>query len=308
MLRKNASARIHNLCRLGRTKFALIEYGYHAWPQHYTLFVYSFNPQGNVSNTPDHVATFNFPEMSLRTTPFTIIHSSFPPGPSEYHHIIQTKPNFTSHTSGIIQIRMIFGRTARPSGFQVFVSPEILLRAGKEQDGRPSVYNWDEWGRPNTRWFKDPLGRLAPTLRPYGYRVGFPDRILDFNPRELVRDICRGSPVDPHNIVPCTPDGQPQVFTGSPYEESPKSRIIREPTIMSTSGTLRQDIVSSLPYRETLCTLEHMSQSTFSYVDEGLYFVEVCLQPSCIIFHRNDTRRFIQFHDSGTATIHICTI
>jgi hypothetical protein len=257
MLRKSASARIHNLCRLGGYKFALIEYGYNTWPQHYTILIYRLDPQGNSSNTPDHLATFNFPAMSLRTAPITHIYSSFPPPPSEYHHIIQRKPNFISHTSGIIQVRMIFVRTAPPFGFQVFISPDVLLRAGKGQDGRPSVYTWDEWGPPNTRWIRDPLSRLTPTIRPYGYRVGFADRILDFNPCEVCRDICR--------------DGVTLV-------DDPRSRIVQEPTIIFTSEVVRQDIVSSLPYRDTFCMPENASQSTLSYVAEDLYFMEVCSQ------------------------------
>ena len=255
MLRKSSFARIHNLCRLGRNRFAFIEYGYHAWPQRYTLFIYSLDPQGNESSTPDHLATFNFPMMSLGTVPFTHIHSSFPPA-SRCHRMIHKKPNFVSHTSGVIQIRMVFARTTPPFGFQVFLLPDVLLRAAKGQDGSPSTHAWDEWGPANTRWIKDPLGRLTPTLRPYGYRVGLLDYILDFNPHEVGRDICRDGSVD---------------------EESPKSRVVREPSIVFASKVVRQNIVSSLPYRVTSCTLENMpSKNTLSYVDEGLYFVEVC--------------------------------
>jgi hypothetical protein len=255
MLRKNASARIHNLCRLGRTKFAFIEYDYNAWPQRYTLFIYSVDPQGNASSTPDHLATFNFPVMSLRTAPLTVIHSSFPPAPSQYHHIIQKKPNFISHTSGIVQLRMIFTRSTPPFGFQVFISPDVLLRAEKGADGRPSVHTWDEWGPHNTRWIKDPLGRLTPTIRPYGYRIGFADRVLDFNPCEVGRDMCHDDSAGVDGL---------------------SSRIVREPTIIFTSEAVRQNIASSLPYRETFCLVENMSQNTLSYVDEDLYLVEVC--------------------------------
>ena len=287
MLRKSASARIHNLCRLGRTKFAFIEYDYNAWPQRYTLFIYSVDPQGNASSTPDHLATFNFPSMSLRTAPLTVIHSSFPPAPSRHLHIIQKKPNFISHASGIVQLRMIFTRSTSPFGFQVFVSPDVLLRAEKGQDGRPSVHTWDEWGPTNTRWIKDPLGRLTPTIRPYGYRVGFVDRILDFNPCEVARDICHGSSVGVENL---------------------SSRIVREPTVIFTSEAVRQNIVSSLPYRETLCVVENMSQSALSYVDEDLYFIEVCLRSCCISFSRADPRCLVKLHRNGTATIRVCTI
>lgn len=289
MIRKNKSTRIHNLCRLGTTKFAFIEYDYQAWPQRYTLFVYSLDPQGNATTIPDHLATFNFPAMSLKTAPLTAIHSSFPPTPSNHHHIIQERPNFTSHTSGIIQIRMVLTRAAHPFGFQVFVSPGVLLRARKEQDGRPSIHAWDEWGPPNTRWIKDP-GKFTPTIRPYGYRIGFVDRILDFNPCEVGRDICHGGSVNLNNLAPRTPEGKPcGLLRPLPlHVESPKSRIVREPTIISSSEVTRRDIVSSLPYRETLCALENMSQTTLSYVDEDLYFVEVCPRPCSIIFHLPD--------------------
>ena len=269
MVQKSAFARIHNLCRLGSAKFAFIEYDYHSWPQRYTLLVYSLDPQGNASSTPEHLATFTFPIMSLRTTPLTFIHSSSPPVLSQYHHINHMRPNFISHTSGIIQIRMMFTRTTPPFGFQVFVSPDVLIRAGKGQDGKPLVYAWDEWGPPNTRWIKDPLSRLAPTIQPYGYRIGFADRILDFNPCEVGRDMCRGS------LASRALEGRSGGVVGPHNAKSPKSRIVREPTVVFTSEVIRQDIVSSLPYRETLCLLENMSQSTFSYVDEDLYFVGV---------------------------------
>jgi hypothetical protein len=309
MLRKSAFARINNLCRLGRTKFALIEYDFHAWPQHYALFIYSLDPKGSATSTPDLLATFNFPAMSLRTTPLTVIHSSFPSTSSGYHHIIQGRPNFISHTSGIIQIR-IFTQTTHPFGFQVFVLPGVLLHATKGQDGRPSVHHWDEWGPPNTRWIKDPLGRLAPTIRPYGYRVGFADRVLDFNPCEVGRDICHGGSANLSDLAPPTLEGKSHsLLRPLPFHaESPNSRVVQEPTIVSTSEVVRQDVVSSLPYRETLFTSENMSQTTLSYVDEDLYFVEVCPRPSSIVPRRPDSRCSTKLHRNGTATIRICTI
>ena len=223
------------------------------------------------------------------TAPFTVIHSSFPPTPSDYHHIVKERPNFISHTSGIIQIR-IFTRTTDNFGFQVFVSPDVLLHARKGQDGRPSVHAWDEWGPLNTRWIKDPLGRLAPTIRPYGYRVGFPDRILDFNPCEVGRDICRGTSANLDNLTPWTLEGNSHgLLRPLPHHvESLKSRIVREPTVISAGQVVRQNIISSLPYRETLCTLENMSQNTLSYVDEDLYFVEVCPRSCSIVFRSSD--------------------
>jgi len=247
------------------------------------------------------VATFNFPTMSLMTPPHTFIHSSFPPAPSEHHHIHQMKPNFISHTSGIIQIRMMFPQTETPPGFQVFVLPDVLLSAGKGQDGNPSVHPWDEWGPPNTRWIKDPLGRWATTIQPYGYRIGFADRILDFNPCEVGRDTCRGSLANSNNLLSW--EG------GYPHDvEGLRSRIVREATVIFTSQVFRQNIVSSLPYRETPCPLENMSQSTFSYVDEDLYFIEVWLQSCLHHFRSPDYCCHIQFHRIGTATIHVCSI
>lgn len=221
--------------------------------------------------------------MSLKTTPLTIIHSSFPPAPSEHHHIHQMRPNVVSRTSGIIQIRMMFPQTAAPSGFQVFVSAGVLLRAGKGQDGKPSVHSWDEWGPPNTRWIKDPLGRHATTIHPYGYRIGFADRVLDFNPCEVGRDTCRGSFSNPNNLTSWTSEDEYDGMVNPRNIENPRSRIVRESTVIFTSQVFRQDIVSSLPYRETSCPLEKMSRSTFSYVEEDLYFIEVWLQSYCIV-------------------------
>jgi hypothetical protein len=308
MIRTSAFARIHNFCRLGGTKFTFIEYDYHSWPQRYTLFTYSLDPQGNASSTPDHLATFNFPIMSLRTAPLTFIYSSFPSALSHYHHINQTRPNFVSHTSGVVQIRMIFTRTTPPFGFQVFVSPDVLLRAGKGRDGKPSVHAWDEWGPPNTRWIKDPLSRLAPTFQPYGYRIGLVDRILDFNPREAGRDMCRGSLANPNNLASRASDGGPDGMVHPRNVETLKSRIVREPTVISASEAVRQDVFSSLPYREIPCPLEKMTQSTFCYVHEDLHFVEVRLRPGCFVFRYLDFYCFIQFHRTGTATIHVCSI
>lgn len=295
MLRKSAFARIHNLCRLGRTKIAFIECDYHALPQRYALFIYSLDPQGNATTSPDHLATFLFPAMSLRATPLAVIHSSFPPAPSDYHHLVQGTPSFISHTSGIIQIR-IFTRTTRPFGFQVFVSPDVLLRARKGQDGKPLVHAWDEWGPPNTRWIKDPLGPLTPTIRPYGYRVGFADRILDFNPCEIGRDVCHGGSVNFNNLAPLEFGGKSHGLLRPPFLhlESPKSRIVREPTIISVGEVIRQNIVSSLPYRETLCAPENMSQNTLSYVDEDLYFVEVCF----MTLYRLSPSLLLSFHEA----------
>ena len=245
--------------------------------------------------------------MSLRTTPLTFIYSSFPSALSQYHHINQMRPNLVSPTSGIVQIRMMFTRTTPPFGFQVFVSPDILLRACKGQDGKPSVHTWDEWGPPNTRWIKDPLSRLAPIFQPHGYRIGLAGRILDFNPCEVGRDICRGSLADPNNLTSRTlrmSDGMVHPRT----IETLKSRIVREPAVIFTSEAVRQDIYSLLPYRETSCALENMSQSTLGYVYEDLYFVEVWLQSRFFIFRHYDTYCLVQFHRTGTVTIHICSI
>lgn len=307
MVRKSAFARIHNLCRLEHTKFAFIEYDYHSWPQHYTLFIYFLDPRGSPSSTPEHLATFNFPTMSLRITPVTFIYSSFPPALFQYHHINQTRPNFVSRTSGIVQIRMMFTRSAPPFGFQVFVSPGILLRAGKGEGGKPSVHAWDEWGPPNTRWIKDPLSRLTPVFQPHGYRIGLADRILDFNPCEVGRDICRSSSANPKNLTSRTSQESDGVVHPRNME-TPKSNIIREPTVISTSEVVRQDIYSSLPYRETSCLLGSMSQSTFGYTYEDLYFVEVLLRPYRSVLQHPDSSCLVQIHRPGTATIHICSI
>jgi len=304
MIRKSVFVRIHNLCRLGGTKFALIEYDYHSWPQRYSLFIYSLDPQGNASSAPDHLATFNFPIMSLRTTPLTFIYSSFPSALSHHHHINQKRPNFVSRTSGIVQIRMMFTRTAPPFGFQVFVSPDVLLRAGKGRDGKPSVHAWDEWGPPNTRWIKDPLSCVASTFQPHGYRIGFVDRILDFNPCEVGRDICRGGLANPNNLS----EGGVGGMVHPRDIETLESRIVQEPTVIPTSEAVRQDIFSSLPYRETSCSLQNMSRSTFCYVYEDLHFVEVRPQPRCFVFRHPDFYCLIQFQRTGTATIHICSI
>ena len=306
MVRKSAFARIYNLCRLERPRFAFIEYDYHSWPQHYTLFIYSLDPQGNPSSTPEHLATFNFPAMSLKTTPVTFIYSSFPPAPSRYYHINQTRPNFVSTTSGIVQIRMMFARGTPPFGFQVFVSPDIL-RTGKGQDGKPSVHAWEEWGPSNTRWIRDPLNHRAPMFQPHGYRIGLADRILDFNPCEVGRDICHSGLANPEKSTSRT-SGKLDDMIHPRNMEIPKSRIVREPTVIPTSEVVRRDIYSSLPYRETLCPLGNMPQNTFGYVYEDLYFVEVLLQPCRSTPQYPDSRSLIQSHRSGTATIHICSI
>jgi len=242
--------------------------------------------------------------MSLRTTPLTFIYSSFPPALSKYHHINQTRPNLVSHTSGIIQIRMMFIRTAPPFGFQVFVSPDVLLRAGKGQGGEPSVYAWDDWGPPNTRWIKDPLSRLAPSFQPYGYRIGFADRILDFNPCEVGRDICRGNLDNQINLH----SGASEETHGITRYRGVKSRIVREPTVISPSEAVRQDIFSSLPYRETLCPPENMSQNVFGYVYEDLYFAEVWIRPCCFGFRHPNSCCFTQFDRTRTVTVHVCSI
>jgi len=247
------------------------------------------------------VASFNFPIMSLRTPPHTFIYSSFPPASSDHHHIHQMRPNFVSHTSGIIQIRMMFPQIESPSGFQVFVLSDVLLRAGKGQDGSPSVHAWDEWGPSNTRWVKDPLARWVTTIQPYGYRVGFVDRILDFNPCEVGRDICRSNLANSNNLASWEHEYNGNIT-------NPRSRIIWEPTVISTGQVFRQNIVSSLPYRETSCPLRNMSQNTVSYVDENLYFIEVWVQPCSRRFRRPDHCCCIQFHRNGTVTTHICSI
>jgi hypothetical protein len=96
--------------------------------------------------------------------------------------------------------------------------------------------------------------------------------------------------------------------TGCDGIENLRSRIVQESTIISTSQSFRQDIVSSLPYRETSCPLEKMSRYTFSYVDEDLYFIEVWPQPGSIGFRRPDPCHLFSFTGDATATIHICSI
>ncbi|TFK53227.1 hypothetical protein OE88DRAFT_1734163 [Heliocybe sulcata] len=110
-----------------------------------------------------------------------------------------------------------------------FLGDTMTLKEGNSAE--PLFVPWNAWGPRSTRWFRD-LAAIH-TASTNGCRVIWPDRVWDFNRVDNARDLSRGEAV----LL---------------SEDTQLSRIHKDPTILEAGNVFLEDVVSCLPYRETL--------------------------------------------------------
>jgi hypothetical protein len=265
------------MCRLSTKRFATLTYHFNSNPQMFLLDVFELDlsyTDGDVPRKPSHLATYQFPRMCFERFPLVVVTSSFPSSSPPFFDDDLCKPSVAAPSSGLICIKIIPRELALPTiCCQVYILPTPLLTVGPDYDGTPSVHAWSSWGPPITRWIKHGVGYPSLGLKPYAYRVGTPGRILDFNPLDIARDLCRQKNT-PTRSLPSLLSGRVQ---NVPHDdEQPPSRIVTQPTIIFSDERFREDVISSLPYRETMYdNPEGMQPSPFCFVEEDFYCIEV---------------------------------
>jgi hypothetical protein len=228
----------------------------------FLLKVFEFDPTSTEGIPPEHLATFQFPRMKHHQSPLAILTSSFPASNRTIFGDEIPKPCYAATTSGLVCLRILSQDRYTITSCQAFLLPDLLMDAEKEPDGTPSIHPWSTWGECNSRWFKDVGAGLILPTRPYGYRISRPSRVLDFNPYDIARDLCRQeyTPSSAYNSE----------------DEGGCSHIVTESTIILSDDPFEENIVSSLPYRETLYELpEGLNTSSLSLVEEDFYVIEV---------------------------------
>ncbi|KAF7792420.1 hypothetical protein EIP86_003457 [Pleurotus ostreatoroseus] len=223
---------------------------------------------------PTHIATYQFPSLEKGTSstgawnPITISHSA---GLARQHDPQSFKPD--PKLTVINFNRLYYGPTdaIRISCYvqlATFLSALELYRTQKASRG-PLVLPWNAWGPAHTRCFDD--SRLDPSQTlsrtAYGSRIYEHSCVRDFNQREIARDLgtrpSHSIRSVPNNIrfISHLPFGSSGRDSNAMPKEDRKvhgypGRIVLRPTVISAGNVFVEDVITSLPYRETEITWE----------------------------------------------------
>lgn len=201
--------------------------------------------EGGGAAVPTRIATYELPcprpqhVARIRITGDTSWRHHKLPGSEERLGI----PFGTSRLNSVIHITMRVvesiphpGEERRQRVFDIFTPLSTFLPSSpslsKISNG-PSHVSWSEWGPRRSRWFRDLTMHHATTT--HGYRVIWPDRIWDFNPTGNARDIFRTAHM-PHG------------------HHRERSVIHEGATVIEADNIFQEDVISYLPYRETVMT------------------------------------------------------
>lgn len=254
------------MCRISTDRFAALSYDFNSSPQMLLLDVFELDLNVPLP-APKHLATYQFPKMSLSQPPTPTIVSSLPGYISPSFIDENAWPCYTSSVSGLLRIEIEVPRHISISTCSIFVSPRPFLTIAPNKDGKPSSHPWSSWGPPATRWIKNPTG-FYREIRPYGYRFGQLGRILDFNPYDIGRELCSNTGAVNDKLA----------SPGPSDEDISLTQIITHPSIIFSDEHIKENIVSSLAYRETLYDVPDCVKSpAVCFVEENLYYVEVRL-------------------------------
>jgi hypothetical protein len=217
-------------------------------------------------------ATFHYPE-ARQSYVLATGHSSFSVGRSRYGLMSRNAPPrpFSKQANGVLLlfILRIYGTTGLTRilhciPMSVFISAANTFCLSNKPD-QPLNMLWDSWGPNNTRCFIDNDAAM-PGI--YGYQVLLPNfTLLDFNPVSIRRDLHRAG------IKMTLTDTSPKLNLSkrkkssrllrsdkpAPAGENQEDveipeyngRIIRRPTVIRREALFSQDIITTLPYRET---------------------------------------------------------
>ncbi|KZT19498.1 hypothetical protein NEOLEDRAFT_1151896 [Neolentinus lepideus HHB14362 ss-1] len=131
---------------------------------------------------------------------------------------------------------------------------DMIGRVRDATDSRiPAIIQWSTWGPSCTRWF----GHLAPLqrIRMHGFRIAFPNRILDFNPIDIARDLLLDG------LMPSEQSerGEENLEVADCFRV--RENIVTESAIIPGGNLFHENISTALRYRETVL------DSTLPFVD-----------------------------------------
>lgn len=214
-------------------------------------------------------ATFDYP-AARQSYVFAVGHSSFDLGRSRGGLMSRNAPPrpFFGRSSGaqLLFILRSYGavgltRILHCVPMTVFTSAADTF-SSLNQPAQPPVIPWESWGPHNTRCFIDNDNAVPGS---HGYQILRPDfTMLNFNPIDIARDLHRvGAKTHTTSVQGLTRQKKPFRLLRSD-KSAPTlelldnvdipgcaGRIVREPTIIRREAMFSQDIVTTLPYRET---------------------------------------------------------
>ncbi|KDQ54170.1 hypothetical protein JAAARDRAFT_209603 [Jaapia argillacea MUCL 33604] len=132
--------------------------------------------------------------------------------------------------------------------FDIFTPLGTFLHSHKISE-ESTVVRWKDWGPSSTRWFR----RLqqSPSHQMHGYRVIALNRIWDFNPLDVARDMHRSNMRSTSDDATLNANSQSTAEVWPTTKPGQRSWIRAEPTTIKAGGIFQDDIISTLPYRET---------------------------------------------------------
>lgn len=222
----------------------------HGFGTPFGLHLYSYNPDvvlsldqidnQHTSPKPTLIAVFQFPPLVSQdiTLWVTMIGYLSARGAHAFNGS-QSRRAFEISSSRrilIIQVCWYFDPSLRLHSYIVCTDPSVFQnyvpRTQVDPEALPEIIPWSSWGPQHTRWFSDD-SRIGPDFNPrsYGTRVLLPGRLLDFNTRDVGRDIS---------------------YARRNGEDRYAGTLVGRdtPTVLPAGLVFREEIVSDLPYRE----------------------------------------------------------
>lgn len=138
----------------------------------------------------------------------------------------------------IVQTPNVLHPIPQDKSWTVFTPLAPLLAYSCSNSSSSSPISWDDWGPEFTRWFPVLPRQITRGSNGHGYSFILPDRILDFNPWAIRRDLT-SSGGSIHN---------------DPSQSSPGTTVVTEPTVIEKEYLWEEDVVSTLRYREVMCS------------------------------------------------------
>ncbi|OBZ67345.1 hypothetical protein A0H81_12696 [Grifola frondosa] len=237
------------------------------------LEVYSFREAlldsqcGEPPGTPTHIATYELPPLQDRVHPLHLGMMSTA-GTDLYDPASHPRSFVSVGSSSLLAISMILMRSPASSLSHLMrillVIPvcsltPMLSNAAQTSPraSKPLTIPWDSWGPSCSRCFH--LESEQPRFygkSMYAYRMLLPHRLLDFNPIDLARELCRtGSSTRSGNTIDL--DGS-EIRGEDGGKDARSSRvphntsmIITEETRIPAGDMFIDDVVTRLPYRST---------------------------------------------------------
>lgn len=246
---------------------------------------------------PVHVATYQFPSLKKGCSSTGSQNSFCRSATTGGAYSTQPLPFEPCSESAIVNINRLYFGTSTTARVNCFVQLSTFLSSIQRyrddilrNSNEPIVISWDEWGPTSTRCFlvSDPRSRRtthSPPFIGHGYRILQDGAVLDFNQREIKYDLryvkvkkqtsrggLTGTSRNPSY------GGEDQSVPGYP------GRIVRKAFVVACSSIFTKDIVTSLPYRETMVDVGAVRRSD---EEARLVQISVCLVVLLSLDHPN---------------------